>query len=132
MIPTTPDFTIGGQPVYVEQGPVWLARFLVAPPWWFKAVVFGAGAAVLVAAGYRLATDGVDDETKAEVVRRAIRLGSVVATTWAFSRFGPLPYVADVVAGAALGLLIGIIVDRYTKTFGLARTAAGSQHGDVS
>lgn len=99
----------GGRRVTVEEGPVWLAELLYAPPWWLEPALTVAIVALLAAIAY-LAWRVVPDldeaernELALEYIEHAFVIGAIVAGTVMLRDYASLPYWIDVLGGSTLG-----------------------------
>lgn len=93
----------------LEQGPRWLADFLYAPPEWLPfalVLVLLTGGVVVV---WLAARADIDAEALSEI---ATNVSILVVTYLVTDAIAPLwlPYLADVVIGAATGILTGFYV----------------------
>lgn len=111
MWPRDPDFVLGeagrATSVYVDQGPVWLARFLFEPPWWAGPVLYAGAAIVVIVAIYKIAKKGVEPDALEEMIHRAVTLVTIAAVVTGLKATGHFPYAVDVVAGLLIGLAVG-------------------------
>lgn len=90
-----------------QQGPEWLADWLLTPPDWLRLVVLGLGLVVALGALARLRRRGwrvSDGQQSLMLITAGSALGVMTAVS-VFKTYVALPFAADVGLGLALGWL---------------------------
>jgi len=104
--PTPVPMDGAGSGLTVEQGPRWLVDLLFFAPPWVGRVLLLVVVVVVGVTAYRVYRYGITpSQFEAAATNGLVILGVVVATPWVRDTFA-LPYLADVVAGAVLGISV--------------------------
>lgn len=107
----TPDFMAKGTDgklhgVYVQRGPVWLAKLLYRPPEWLLVLLAVVVIIVVLAAIVQYRRLGLDADTKQQMAANVLTISCMaIATKLSIDVVG-VPYLAAIVLGPLLGIAI--------------------------
>lgn len=92
-------------PLSPEQGPVWLAHWLVEPPWWVNPALQLLAVVVAAGVGYRLWQRDwrISLSTQLEIQIVVAHVLGIMVSTLAARSFLELDFIATVVVGVAAG-----------------------------
>lgn len=118
-VPTPVPGSPGGQ-ITIEQGPQWLVRLLFYPPPWVGTIMTLIVVVVVAGVGYQEYRYGIKPaQLEAAATNGLVVLGVIVATPLIRETFA-LPYLLDVLCGAAVGIggvRLGLAVARRAWVF---------------
>lgn len=100
-------------PVYVEQGPEWLADLLYFPPWWLKPLLAGFVVVVIALAAWGYYRKGAPVEVRVRMLENGLLVGAIALATYGLTKHAPLPYVLDVAGGVAIGWVVLAALKRW-------------------
>lgn len=98
-----------GVPIYVEQGPGWLAELLYSPPAHLDLVIGLVILAGLVFFVHQLIERGVDVEEFEAMVQNVLSLVFCGGLTWWLVQHADFPYVLDVSVGVSVGFVLALL-----------------------
>lgn len=97
---------VGGEPVTIQQGPVWLATLLYSPPQWLYTLTWAVLVAVLALVIYGLYKIEYDEVLVNEFVANSSYIIGMGVATWGMNTIFGFPYLVDVGVGIALGWVL--------------------------
>lgn len=112
MPPSTPPIT-AEPPVYVEQGPEWLADLLYFPPWWLEPLLTGIVIVTIALAAWGYYRRGAPVEVRIRMLENGLHVGAIAIATYLLTQHAQFPYVLDVAGGVTIGWLVLVAVKRW-------------------
>ncbi|MGZ0745720.1 hypothetical protein [Haloparvum sp. AD34] len=103
-------YSARGHEIVVEQGPVWLAKLIYAPPWWLLPLLKVVSVCVVGLAAVGYWRHGVSPEVIRESAENGLIALCCLGTSKVVVNTVDLGYVYEVILGAGGGYLIAMAI----------------------